>query len=433
MSSQYPETKQSNIPWIGDAPIHWQESKFKFLLNEKKKTQNLSLPAGSISFGTVVEKDSEKLMEETLAAYQELLSGEFIINPLNLNFDLKSLRTALSDKDVVVSSGYIIAKSTGVVDTDYLRWLLHQFDVSHMKTLGAGIRQTINFGDIANSKVLLPPQREQRVIAQFLNNETQRVDSLIREKQNFINLIKEKRQALISHVVTKGLDPDVEMKDSGVEWIGEIPKHWDISKLKYEGNLIPGYSFNSVDFCDKGTRVVKISNIQHDHIDWTDESYLPKNYSKKYERFLVKEGDIVFALTRPIISTGIKASLFPKVAFPALLNQRNAFLRPHAKNNKIFLYYLLFANYFLSQFENSIDATGQQPNISTIDISRLEIVMPPKSEQDMICAYLQSKIDSYHSIEREVEKSIELLKEHRTALISAAITGKIDLRNKEVV
>jgi type I restriction enzyme S subunit len=283
-----------------------------------------------------------------------------------------------------------------------------------------------------SASVFVPCVKDQSLIAKVLDKEVSRINALINEKQNFINLLKEKRQALISHVVTKGLDPDVEFKDSGFSWIGQVPKHWELSKLKYEGTLIPGYSFSSTDFCDNGTRVIKISNIQHDYIDWSDESFLPDTYSQEYKKFLVSEGDIVFALTRPIISTGIKASLFPKVEFKALLNQRNAFLRPDLKNNNLFLYYLLFANYFLSQFENSIDATGQQPNISTTDISTLRIVMPPKSEQDEICRYLKSQIDAYHALEKEVNLSIELLKEHRTALISAAVTGKIDLRDKEV-
>ncbi len=138
----YPEYKDSGLPWMTEVPAHWTQARFKHVLADKKKVLRPDLPAGSISFGRVIYKDAEVFSEETKASYQEVLSGEFLVNPLNLNYDLLSLRTALSSINVVVSTGYIVLQSTGRLHSNYTRWLLQQFDVAHMKTLGAGVRQS---------------------------------------------------------------------------------------------------------------------------------------------------------------------------------------------------------------------------------------------------------------------------------------------------
>lgn len=229
----YPEYKDSGVIWSGFIPSHWEPIRFKHVFVEKPKTSNIELPAGSISFGQVVFKDEEKLAEETKASYQEVKAGEFLVNPLNLNFDLKSLRTALSEIDVVVSTGYIVLQCYRQLEARYARWLLHEFDVAHMKSLGAGVRQTIGFNDIGNSYFCMPRLEEQLTIAAFLDHETARIDRLIAQQQRLIELLKEKRQAVISQAVTKGLNPNAPMKDSGVEWLGQVPKHWIVRRLKH--------------------------------------------------------------------------------------------------------------------------------------------------------------------------------------------------------
>src|SRR5699024_1971812 len=158
---------------------------------EKTKTLNPSLPAGSISCGNVIYKNEKNLSPDTKASYQEVLNGEYLINTLNLNFDLKSLRTALSQIDVVVSTGYIVLIDNGKFNKQYLRWLLYEFDVAHMKKLGSGVRQTINYTDIANSLFFHPELKEQAQIANFLDHETAQIDTLIDKQQTLIQLLKE--------------------------------------------------------------------------------------------------------------------------------------------------------------------------------------------------------------------------------------------------
>lgn len=196
------EFVDSGVEWIGKIPKHWEVIKFKHLFYEKKKTHDISLNCGSISFGKVIEKNDEKIPASTKASYQVLNKGEFLINPLNLNYDLKSLRIGLSDLDVVVSSGYIIIKNKENIDKIYFNWLLHRYDIAFMKTLGAGVRQTLNFGDIAETLLVNPPIDEQIQIAEYIETQITKIDKAIELQQNYISKLKEYKASLIDSVVT---------------------------------------------------------------------------------------------------------------------------------------------------------------------------------------------------------------------------------------
>lgn len=431
MMRPYMEYQPTDISWLGQVPAHWVKNKFKFLLNEKTKVQNLALPCGSISFGRVVFKDSERLSEETKAAYQEVLSGEFLINPLNLNYDLKSLRTALADIDVIVSSGYIVLKSLDVVDKAYLRWLLYLFDVRHMKTLGAGIRQTISFKDIADCAVYIPSDTEQQAIAIFLDRETQRIDSLIEEKQTFIQLLKEKRQTLINHVVTKGLNPNVEMQDSGIEWIGQVPKHWDVVELK---RLIYSIDQGWSPEClaspakEESWGVLKAGAVNGGIYCQNENKELPENLLPRPE-IEVKTGDLIMSRasgSRELI--GSVAYVY-ETRMKLMLSDKLFRLNCKESVDPEFMAITLGSFPLRCQIELAIGgAEGLANNLSQVNIKKLTIPKPPKSEQKLIVSHIKSVSSKIEDLVVETNDSIALLKERKISLISAAVTGKIDVR-----
>lgn len=425
MMKVYPEYRESREKWIGDIPKHWVETRFKFLLSQKNKTSNMDLPCGAISFGNVVYKDAEKLTEETRLAYQEVLAGEFLVNPLNLNYDLKSLRTALSDKDVIVSSGYIVLNSNAKTVSEYLRWLLFVFDIRHMKTLGAGIRQTITAKDIGDCFTYLPPLKEQECIAQFLEVETLRVDNLIAEKESFINLLQEKRQALISHVVTKGLDDNLKMKPSGVEWIGDIPEHWEVKPIKYLGVLGPSKSELSHDFLSRQCSFVPMEKLKTDTI-LLDEERVVQDVVDGYTYFA--NGDILFAKVTPCFENKnmcIADGLTNGVGFGS--SEINVF-RTNKSNEKKFVYYLLQEEYFMQFAKSNMTGTGGLKRVPSDVVLDYKVAVPPLKEQIEIAEEISNRFARLALLIEETKNSIELLKEHRTALISAAVTGKIDVR-----
>ncbi|WP_323939202.1 restriction endonuclease subunit S [Aeromonas hydrophila] len=320
----YPEYKDSGVIWSGFIPSHWEPIRFKHVFVEKPKTSNIELPAGSISFGRVVFKDEDKLAEETKASYQEVKVGEFLVNPLNLNFDLKSLRTALSEIDVVVSTGYIVLQCYRKLEARYARWLLHEFDVAHMKSLGAGVRQTIGFNDIGNSYFCMPRVEEQHTIAAFLDYETARIDRLIAQQQRLIELLKEKRQAVISHAVTKGLNPNV----SGA---------------------------------------------------------------------LLNQNTVVFDL------------------------------RDNSCANE-FLFLLLQTNGYRDHLDLHAHGTANQASLNVSDMLDFMIALPPIDEQLNLSESVKMDLRRLEALEKNCNALQLTLQERRTALISAAVTGKIDLR-----
>lgn len=272
---------------------------------------------------------------------------------------------------------------------------------------------------------LLPDLETQNAIVILLDREIARIDSLISEKNNFVNLLKEKRQALISHVVTKGLDPDVETKDSGVEWIGEIPKHWSVKPYKYACKIYRGkFSHrprNDPAFYDGQHPFIQTGDVSR--ADGFITSYkqtlndMGASVSKKFP-----SGTLVMTIAANIGDTAI-------LGFDAYAPDSIVGFKPEKDTD---------LNYLRYGFDSSIqelERTSIQNTQSNLNVDRIgsvKFVFPPLLEQIEIVKHIELKTKKLDAIISEVTESIELLKEHRTALINAAVTGKIDLRDKEV-
>ncbi|WP_320710209.1 restriction endonuclease subunit S [Enterobacter sp. 302C9] len=398
----YEHYEDAYAVWYKKKPAHWKCEKFKYYFSEKAKKNAAHLKAGAISFGEVTYKDENNLSIDTKNSYQEVLAGEFVINPLNLNFDLKSLRTALSKINVVVSTGYIILRINGLLNPHYSRWLLHQFDVSHMKTLGSGVRQTISYNDIGNSFFCRPSLEEQTKIAMFLDHKILKIDSLIQKQQNLIELLKEKRQTVISHAVTKGLNLDVPMKDSGVEWLGYMPSHWHVSKIKWIICLKSGESITSNEIASDGNYPVYGGNgLRGFYKEYTHDG----NYVI-IGRQGAHCGNVQYANNK------FWASEHAIVATPTF-------------KYKIAWLGELFRAMNLNQYSVS----AAQPGLAVENISDLKIPIPPYPEQKKLAKYIENHISINDKLIKNSLNCIKLLKERRTALIAAAVTGKIDLRD----
>ena len=425
---RYAEYKDSGIVWMGNVPKHWTSERFKWSLTEKLKTSNPNLPAGSISFGEVIYKNEENLSSDTKASYQEVLKDEFLINPLNLNYDLKSLRTALSKIDVVVSTGYIVLHCNHLLDRNYVRWLLQEFDVAHMKTLGAGVRQTVNFSDIANCYFYLPEQLEQRKIAHFLDHETAKIDSLIAKQQQLIELLKEKRQAVISHAVTKGLNPNVPMKDSGVEWLGQVPEHWEVRQLRYLGTCQNGINIGA-EYFGSGSPFISYGDVYRNPELPTVFDGLVQSTENDRKIYSVRSGDVLFTRTSETIEEiGFSSTCLNDVknaTFAGFLIRfrpvKNTLLPEYSK--------FYFRNILLRAFFVKEMNLVTRASLSQELLKKLAVPFPSLEEQKKIADFLHSKDQIFDKLINDCKKQIELLKERRTALISAAVTGKIDVRN----
>lgn len=420
---KYPAYKDSGEAWIGDIPKHWGTKKLKHLFAEKKHTTNSRLSCGSISFGKVIVKDDEKIPFSTKASYQEVLKGEFLINPLNLNYDLISLRIALSDIDVVVSPGYIVLKNIAELNKSYFKYLLHRYDVAYMKLLGSGVRQTISFTHIANSFLLFPPMDEQAAIADFLDHQTTQIDRAIAQKEALIQLLKERRQILTHKAVTRGLDPHVKMKDSGVEWIGEIPEHWEVKRIKHvSGDFMYGTSVDCNEL-DNGTPVLRIPNIDELYINFEGLKYASLS-QEETKRYLLSSNDILLVRTNGNPALVGKSAMFTgsgNFMFASYLIR----VKPKSNIKAHFLIHTMNSFSIRGSLTHSSRTSAGNYNLNTQSLGDCHIAYPPIDEQEEIVSYIesQSKIISEGILLKE--KEAEKLKEYKATLINAAVTGKI--------
>ena len=405
---KYPKYKDSGIEWIGEIPEHWEVNKIQYILYEKKKTHNIELNCGSISYGKVVYKDDEKIPHSTKRAYQVVKAGDFLINPLNLNYDLKSLRIALSNLNVVVSSGYIVLDTRKNINKRYLNYLLHRFDVAFMKTLGAGVRQTLSYTDIAKCELIEPPIEEQTKIADYIDKKTAQIDKAITLKEQLIEKLGERRQVLINDAVTKGLDKNVKMKESGIEWIGEIPEHWKVNKIQY------------ILYEKKKTHNIELNcgSISYGKVVYKDDEKIPHSTKRAYQ--VVKAGDF---LINPLnLNYDLKSLRIALSNLNVVVSSGYIVLDTRKNINKRYLNYLLHR--FDVAFMKTLGA-GVRQTLSYTDIAKCELIEPPIEEQTKIADYIDKKtaqIDKAISLQ---EKQIEKLKEYKATVIDSIVSGKV--------
>ena len=413
-SIEYPAYKNSGTEWLAEVPKHWEVKKFKRIFYEKKKTTNIELNCGSISFGKVILKNDDRIPHSTKKSYQVVSKGDFLVNPLNLNYDLISLRIALSNLDVVVSSGYIVLKNSIPLDKNYFRWLLHRFDVAYMKVLGSGVRQTLNFSDIGNCDLIFPPLSEQYEIAQFLDNKTTLIDKAIAIKEKQIELLKERRQILIHKAVTRGINANMKYKNSGVEWIGDIPEHWNLVAFRRICTLQQGLQIaidNRFEEPVEGAMEYITTKSLHNPED-------PKHYVLNPKKSVVCDyDDVLLGRTGNTgeVVTNVRG-VFHNNFFKIVYNRSRVV--------KSFLTTYLETKGIQKQIMLSAGVTTI-PDLNHGDFLALPIVLPSIKEQNDIIAKIEFVTQKIVAAVSLKEKEIEKMKEYKASLINAAVTGKI--------
>lgn len=320
----YEEFKDSNIDWIGPIPNYWQSYKLKHVINEfiaggTPKSSNDAfwdennngipwIAIGDMTDNDYVNSTVKSITREGLADKNlRILKKGTLIYSIFASLG----KTAILNIDATTNQAILGLITSTKIDVKYLKYYLEALKGTISRFSNENTQENLNSNIVKNMEIAMPESlEEQKQIANYLDKQTAKIDATIAKNKELIELLEEKRVALINQVVTKGLNPDVPMKYSGVEWIGKIPEHWNIMKLKHHGFVLGGYAFKSGDFTDSGVKVVKITNVQSLKFDWSECFYLPKSYLHEHSEFKINKEDIIFALTRPIISTGIKAAIF---------------------------------------------------------------------------------------------------------------------------
>ncbi|WP_455291663.1 restriction endonuclease subunit S [Vibrio parahaemolyticus] len=432
MMMPYSAYKDSKLDWLGKIPSHWDLVKLGACFKERnEKVSDKDFAALSVTKKGILPQMEHVAKTDAGDNRKKVCIGDFVINSRS---DRKG-SSGTSDYDGSVSLISIILEPR-LYEPRFAHHLLRSYNFQEeFYKYGKGIVADLwstRYSDMKNIFVPLMPIAEQKAIAIFLDRETQRIDSLIEEKQTFIKLLKEKRQALISHVVTKGLNPNVEMQDSGIEWIGQVPEHWVVKKIKYDVlGIEQGWSpqCESTPVPDDHTwGVVKVGCVNRGIFNPEQNKKLPEELEPRKE-YTIKKGDLL--VSRANAKEWVGSAAVPDRDYDNLLLCDKIYrikLDLEKADPEFFAYYLA-SDQAREQIE--IDATGTSSsmlNIGQGTILNMPIPAPELPEQQSIVQGIKNKTSQIDRLMLEVLDSIELLKEHRTSLISAAVTGKIDVR-----
>ena len=418
---KYPEYKDSGVEWLGKVPAHWTIQPFFSQFAEREESNRGMVEDNllSLSYGKIVKKNIrtlEGLLPESYETYQLVHPNDIVFRLTDLQNDKRSLRSAKVEEKGIITSAYLAVKPKGI-DAIFSHYLFRAYDlIKVFYSMGGGLRQTMKFSDMKWLPVLFPPADEQGVIAAFLDHETARIDALIEEQQRLIELLKEKRQSVISHAVTKGLDPDVPMKDSGAEWLGEAPAHWSVKPLSlcfraqkgsHGAKLTYSYCAECPDEYPVYSGQTQDEGVLG-HIDWFE--------------FDKGENGAILSTT-----VGAKAMSLSHICGKFSLSQNCMIIAPIEHDLFVRFYYYHLQPIF--HHERALIPDHMQASFRMQDLYSLRIAEPPLKEQKAIAAYLDERLSHADALARDVQSSIELMKERRSAIISAAVTGKIDVRD----
>jgi type I restriction enzyme S subunit len=429
---KYEVYKDSGVDWLGEVPVGWSLIKLKRLLKFQTggtpSTSDSSGYEGDLPWVTIADLDGRFTTKFHRISGRGVKSANIPLTPkgsLLYSFKLSIGQVAFSDRDLYTNEAIASFCDREGINLRYFYYSLPIFLEKNAATniYGAFL---LNQDLIKNAQIINLSIEEQTAIANFLDEKTTKIDEAITIKEKQIELLKERKQIIIQLAVTQGLDPTVPMKDSGVEWIGKIPAHWEVKKIKYFIDILPGYAFKSELYSTNPSdlKLLRGINVSPDKIKWDEVAYWSKEKMAGLENFILKKGDLVIAMDRPWISTGIRVAEIAESDLPCLLLQRVGRIRGINHFSTKYIKLLLSTELFLSYFEPMLTGISV-PHISTEQISGFCCPIPPEDEQNKILEHINLESKQFDRIISLLNIEIEKLKEYKTTLINSAVTGKI--------
>ena len=397
----YSEYKESGVEWIGEIPKHWNLSMLKYAA---RLVYGDTLISENRENGVVPVYGSNGIIDTHSSA--NTLSPAIIVGR-------KGSLGKIQYSDVpcfVIDTAYFIDRRTSHVD---LRWLHYVLQALKLERFRNSVLPGLNRESAESQYIPLIREEEQTQIANFLDRKTEQIDELIRIKERRIELLQEQRIALINQAVTKGLDPNVEMKPSGVEWIGEIPRHWKLEKIKYIATFVS----------EKSTPETDSIKISPENVE--SETGKVLDFYSSYDAVGVKfqDGDVLFNKIRVYLNKVVFAK------YDGYSLGEMIVIRPTLQRMGKYLFYLMLSNRFI-EYCDSISYGAKMPRTAVDDILNAKIPIPLDQEKFKIANFLDHKTQQIDELIAAEQRKIELLKEYRQSLISEAVTGKIDVRNE---
>lgn len=432
---QYPSYKPSGVEWLGDVPEHWNLKKFFYLFDENKK-KNIGLQETnvlSLSYGNIKEKnidDNKGLLPESFETYQIIEPNDIIFRFTDLQNDKRSLRSAISKYHGIITSAYIGVKTKQ--NADFYNYLFRAYDLQKVfYSMGEGMRQSLKMDELNKMPVVLPSKDEQQKIVSFLDTETARIDTLIAKQEKLIELLKEQRKSIISHAVTKGLNPNAPMKDSGVEWLGDVPEHWTVLKNRHIFNFSKGLSITKENLQESGIPCVSYGEVHSKfgfefNPEINDMKFVSEEYLKTSKNCLLNSGDFIFADTSEDFEGSGNFSYLNSNS-QVFAGYHTVIARLKSKQKPRFFAYIFDSNAHRKQIQTQVKGI-KVFSITQGILKDIYSWLPPVHEQDLIVEYLDNECKKISLLKAKQIELIEKLKEYRSSIISHAVTGKIDVR-----
>ena len=422
------EMKNSGIPWIGDIPKGWNIENIGSCLKEVHNLNSDCSEDNALQFkmGTIISKKhgDSKYNPETLEAYNIVQVGDIVINGLNLSFDFISMRVGQVKENGVITSAYLTVRPLSHLDSDYVTYLFKGYDACKaLHGMGKGLRQTLSYKEFRKYLIFHPSLSEQQKIASFLDRKCAETDEMIALQEKIVEELKAYKQSVITEAVTKGLNPDVPMKDSGVEWIGEIPEHWEVKKLKFSCKLFGRIGFRGYtadDLVDESEGAITLSPTNMDGIklDFTKCTYLSWNKYYESPEIMVEVGDVLLVKTA---SVG-KCSYVDSLPKETTVNPQILVLKEHKDYSKFIAY--LFQTTIGEAYINTTKGGSTIYTISQEKIENYEFAFPSPNEQQAIADYLDKKCGEIDELIAIKQSKIDSLKEYKKSIIYEYVTGK---------
>lgn len=421
----YPKYKDSGVEWIGEIPESWNVKKLKyvskflngFAFNSDEYVEE-GVPIiriGDIQARTNFE-DCKKVPINFLEEYKEytVFKGDLLLALTGATIGKSSIFDSSSNA-LLNQRVAIIRPIKDILINEFLKYLVFNQtfkEYIYYECIG-GAQENIGKTQIGNYFISFPKKDEQILIAKFLDKQTQKIDSLIEKRKQMLELINENRSAIINNAVTKGINPKTKMKDSGVEWIGKIPESWDVKKLKYCDTIIMGQSPSSEDCNQENDGIPFLQG----NADFGSIHPTPSVWCKTASK-IVKHGDILLSVRAPIGAVNIANQDYG-------IGRGLCAVRAKTNNDK-YLYYILIC---LNDELNSLGTGSTYTAISTDIINNTYIPSVKIPEQEQIVKYIETETVKIDKTLSQIEKEIALLQEYKTALISEAVTGKIEVQH----
>ena len=422
----YAEYKESGLPWLGQVPGHWEARPAfgAFVPNHERNRGMKEKTVLSLSYGRIIIKPPEKLhglVPESFETYQIVNPGDIILRTVDLQNDHTSLRVGMVRNRGIITSAYLALRVNAGVNADFGFQFLNVWDSSKaIYGYGSGLRQNLDFAHFKRMPVAVPPPAEQAAIVRFLDWANGRLERAIRAKRKVIALLKEQKQAIIHRAVTRGLDPSVPLKPSGIPWLGDIPRHWSLKRFKFLATI------NSGQVDPRKAEYRDLVLIAPNHIQSGNGRLLKQESADEQGadsgKYLVSRGQIIYSKIRPNLR---KATIAP---CDCLCSADMYPIAPTTDELLTDYILLLLLSQPFTKFAVDTSMRVAMPKVNREALANCLMWYPGPQEQGKILGFIAREGAPLDTAISRLEREIELLREYRTRLVADVVTGKLDVR-----